>query len=360
MKKGLSLVALVLVLVLALSACDTDPVKKVTDEIAAIGEVKVSSQEAIQSARESFDALDEKLQAKVENIDVLLSAEKTLEELLQIKAVEDLISDIGTVTIDSLPAIEKAEKALADLPAELQEKVEIAWLIASARSEYQDCLIVKEVDDLFAALPANPTMADRAQIEAARTAFAALQPKHQGLVKNYALLTAAEEVLAPLCHAEAEKILKSFAVVEDSSSSTKTYYPAVFPLQNNSVAYDKRTFVLPYLVRSAEGVKMHLVCNFASSDYVFFKKIAFTVDGQELTQTISYFDVVRGNSAGKAWEYFDVAVSSSDLALLQKIVPSNTAVICFAGDEISSDEVISAKDKEAIRQCLEVYTLLNY
>jgi hypothetical protein len=202
-------------------------------------------------------------------------------------------------------------------------------------------------------------MADRAAIEAARKSFAALQPKHQGLVKNYNVLTAAEDAIAPMCHAEAEKILKSFTLVEDANG-TKTYYPAGFPVQSGSVNYGKRTFVLPYLVSTADGVQLRLVCNFASSDYVFFKKIAFTVDGQELTQTISYFDVVRGNSAGKAWEYFDVSVGSSEITVLQKIAPATTAVVCFAGDEIASDEVISAADKKAIGQCLEAYTLLNY
>ena len=360
MKKVLSLVALVLVLVLALSACDTDPVKKVTDEIAAIGEVKVSSQEAIQSARESFDALSEKLQAKVENADVLISAEKTLEELLQIKAVEDLISDIGTVTIDSLPAIEKAENALNALPAELQEKVETAWLIASARSEYQDCLIVKEVDDLLAALPANPTMADRAQIEAARTAFAALQPKHQGLVKNYALLTAAEEVLAPLCHAEAENLLKSFAVEEDFVRGMKFYYPAAFPRYTDYWAADQRSFVLPYVGRDADSVWLRLVCNYTDDDWVFFKKITFAVDSERVTKTFNYFDVTRDNDSGDVWEYVDLDVYSSEVSLLQKIANSTTTVVRFEGDDYYRDVTISAKDKEAIRQCLEVYTLLNY
>ncbi len=360
MKKRIILLTLVLMLCLSLVACGADPVKKVTDEIAAIGEVKASSQEAIQFARESFDALSEKQQAKVENADVLVAAEAALADALKVKEVEDLISDIGTVTIDSLPAIEKAENALAALPAELQEKVENAWLIDSARSEYQDCIIIKDVEDVIAALPANPTMADRTQVEDAREAFAALQPKHQGLVKNYAALTAAEEVLAPLCHAEAENILKSFYKEEDFVRGMSFYYPAAFPRYTEYWAADQRSFVLPYVGRDAKSVWLRLVCNYTDDDWVFFKKITFAVDSERIVKTFDYFDVTRDNDSGDVWEYVDLDVYSSEVKLLQQIADSTTTVVRFEGDNYYRDVTISAKDKEAIRQCLEVYTLLNY
>ncbi|EMT52286.1 hypothetical protein I532_11554 [Brevibacillus borstelensis AK1] len=54
------------------------------------------------------------------------------------------------------------------------------------------------VDSLIIALPANITLADEADVNAARTAFDALTPAQQELVKNKAILEAAEKKIADL------------------------------------------------------------------------------------------------------------------------------------------------------------------
>lgn len=56
-------------------------VHDVEQKIAAIGEVTLDSEEAIQAARTAYDALAQKLQARVGNYDVLLAAEARLAEL---------------------------------------------------------------------------------------------------------------------------------------------------------------------------------------------------------------------------------------------------------------------------------------
>ena len=66
-------------------------VQEVEDLIEAIGEVTLESEEAINAAREAYDALTEEQKALVSNYDILVEAEKTLAELLA--AVEPVILD---------------------------------------------------------------------------------------------------------------------------------------------------------------------------------------------------------------------------------------------------------------------------
>lgn len=60
---------------------DDEAVKKVSDAIAAIGNVTTESEEAIKAARAAYDALSDELKARVENYNVLEDAEAALEEL---------------------------------------------------------------------------------------------------------------------------------------------------------------------------------------------------------------------------------------------------------------------------------------
>lgn len=86
MKKALSLL---LVLVISLSLCACGKVNDTEKLIAEIGQVSIDSGDAIAAAQEAYDALNEKQQAKVENIETLVEAHKQYDIALKEKGYSD-------------------------------------------------------------------------------------------------------------------------------------------------------------------------------------------------------------------------------------------------------------------------------
>ena len=135
-------------------------------KIAAIGTVTLDSGTAIAAARDAYDALPEDGKALVENYDVLLAAEKQLEELLQqagdqaaAKAVMDRISAIGTVTLDSAAAIANtrdAYDALTDAQKALVTNYDVLLAaeerLAQLQQQAADQAAAKAVMDQIAAI----------------------------------------------------------------------------------------------------------------------------------------------------------------------------------------------------------------
>ena len=101
-------------------------VHDVEQKIAAIGTVTLDSEEAIQAAREAYDALRDQRKEQVSNYDVLTAAEARLAQLQDeaVAHVEELIDAIGQPVIPaSRAAVEAARAAYDALSRKLQERV---------------------------------------------------------------------------------------------------------------------------------------------------------------------------------------------------------------------------------------------
>ena len=115
MKKALSLI-LVLLMCFTLCACGkSEAVVKVEELITAIGEVSLESKGAIESAQEAFNALPEEEKAEVENYYVLVESHDTFAELEK---------------IEEQRLLEEAEKAINNNAKEAYENIKSAWTIA--------------------------------------------------------------------------------------------------------------------------------------------------------------------------------------------------------------------------------------
>lgn len=136
----------------------------VDEAISAIGEVTLDSEEAIEAAREAYDALSEEQKKLVTKLDVLEAAEKKLEELKAeaeankkaAAAVDEAIAAIGeteAVTLDSEEAIEAARaayEALTDEQKKLVTKLDVLEAAEKRLEELKkaaaDGTITKAVD----------------------------------------------------------------------------------------------------------------------------------------------------------------------------------------------------------------------
>ncbi len=117
----------------------------------------------------------------------------------QVQEAEALIGKIGTVTLDSGEALEKAEAAYAKLPEKEQDKVENYNTLIDARTEY-DALVKEAAADMDASIDAlQPiTLDSKPALDAARAAYDALTPAVREKVTKAEALAAAEERFALL------------------------------------------------------------------------------------------------------------------------------------------------------------------
>ncbi len=114
----------------------------------------------------------------------------------RINSVEAAIDEIGTVTMESLAAIEAAEQSYGELSESLRDKVENAAVLTEARAEYErlDGKIREAVDAINAI--GTVSLNSEKKIKTARTAYDALESDNlTGYVEEeYKTLTSAEEL----------------------------------------------------------------------------------------------------------------------------------------------------------------------
>ena len=360
--KKLLLILFTASLALALTACGkSEAAKAVDDQIAAIGEVTLESEQQIADAEAAVAALAEEDLKQLDNQDKLVQARADYEALVVEEAagkVEEAIAAIGTVTLDSGEAIANARSLYDGSSAEVQAAVENAADLEAAEASLTD-LQVKEVTRLIDAI-GTVSMESAEQIDAAQDAYDALPAEAAAKVGNAAALESAAAQLKALKQETAQSLLSTMRLEDDKVRGLKFYYPSALRFYSNgSWAADIRCFILPYLGMEGDRVWLRLLCNYTDDDWVFYKQLTFAVDGERYYKTFSYFDVTRNNGGGDVWEYIDLEVSDADVEMLWAIANSQETIVRFEGDDYSHDLTITDGDKQAIRDVLTVYEALS-
>lgn len=114
-------------------------IQTVTDTINQIGTVTLENEEAVTLAVETYNKFDESIQQKIENRDILFTAEETLTQL-KIEKAQSAIEAIGNVTLDSKAAIDAASDAFNSIPTASRVKVENREKLTKAKETY-DALV---------------------------------------------------------------------------------------------------------------------------------------------------------------------------------------------------------------------------
>lgn len=166
------LIPAVLVLVVAVSALfllsDTAKTKA---SIQNIGTVTLESGEKIEKAEEQYAALSDSQKEKVTNRDDLFAARSEYDSLV----TEDLINQIGTVTMESLDAIVAAEESYEALTRESKNLVDNYKTLTDARKEYTRLdTAVKTAANAIDAI-GTVTLESGERIEKAREAYDSLK-----------------------------------------------------------------------------------------------------------------------------------------------------------------------------------------
>ncbi len=182
-----------------------DNVSDVISKIESIGTVTYpDSKDAISAARTAYDALSTVEKSLVENYSTLTDAEARYAELVAAKAAADAvitkINEIGEVTYpDSKSKIDAARSAYDALDEDGKSFVTNLSTLTDAESTYFSLRdgAVNNVKDLINAIGTlEYTDTCKGKVSDARTAYDALTQEQKALVDNYATLTHAEDVLA--------------------------------------------------------------------------------------------------------------------------------------------------------------------
>lgn len=114
-------------------------IKDVYAMISAIGEVTYAKKDAVDSAVNAYETLSKEQKNKITNAEVLTTAETILAELKDdVEKVEELISAIGTVTIDSETALRTAREAYDALPEESKPVVSNYTVLVTAEKTFTE------------------------------------------------------------------------------------------------------------------------------------------------------------------------------------------------------------------------------
>ena len=177
----------------------------VSAAIDSIGEVTISSESAIQAAREAYEALTEEQKALVTNLSTLEAAENAYSTLKAdwdkahaVDSLIDAIGDIDGITLESgasIKAARDAYEALTDAQKVYVEKLSVlvnaetkyAELDAAAEQAKRDTAVARGVDQQIEAI-GDVTLDSKSAIDAARAAYEALTEAQKAYVKSLMFL----------------------------------------------------------------------------------------------------------------------------------------------------------------------------
>lgn len=367
MKKYLVVIMAVL-MALCLCACGkSEAVKAAEEKIAAIGEVTLDSEKRISAAEKAVEKLSDDELKQLDKAEELKKAREKYERLVESKAavVDSLIVQIGEVTIESEEKIEAARQEYDAVPASVKSRVKGLTELESAENMLI-MLRAQRVDNLIDQI-GEVTLESADKINAAQQAFNRLKKNEKAQVKNVSRLTRAREEFAALQkqekeakRAEALKLLGNMRLDEDKVRHLKFYYPSIWRVnQNETWIADKRCFILPYIgMDDHGGVWMRVVYNFTDDDWVFFKKITVAADEKRYYRSFEDYDIVRDVDGGVR-EYIDID-GVSDVEMLLAIANSKETIVRFEGEEFVYDFIVKEIDKRAIREVLLVYETFRY
>lgn len=172
-------VVAVVAVVIGMVAMGGKAVDKVEEAISAIGTVTLESRDEIQAAEDLYEDLSAGNQEKVENRDTLFAARTEYDrQAAAVSEVEEAISAIGTpVSLNSGDAVKKARKLYDALEESLKDGVSNYADLTSKESEYDKLYNEDRADYLYTAAQKDY---EAGNYDAAITKLNELLDKHPG------------------------------------------------------------------------------------------------------------------------------------------------------------------------------------
>ncbi len=148
-----------------------------------------------------------------------------------------------------------------------------------------------------------------------------------------------------------KELLGSFRVKKDefSNNNKKWYEPKSAPKYTNANG------IYCYF-QTENGIPSNLRfrVQYYADDWLFFKKILFSVDGKAYEYTPSNVETDSGDG-GYIWEWFDEQLSSYDKDLIIALSSANEVKMKFIGRQYYNIKNLSAEQIKSIKRTLDLY-----
>lgn len=144
--------------------------------------------------------------------------------------------------------------------------------------------------------------------------------------------------------------LKSARKQRDDIEKTTWYYDPSSPRYQNQNAF------YLYIGKNDTGDSwMRLRIQYAASNWLFVESVTIVADDFRYDSGAVRFE--RGNR-DTIWEWYDGPFRETELVLIDRIIHSKKAVIRFVGRQYHMDRIITAAEKQALRNTLDGYNAL--
>ena len=268
--------------------------------IAAVGEVTLESGGAIDAARAAYDALTKDERARVTRLDELTAAEETLHRLEVTKAaagIDALIAAIGEVTLESGEAIDAARAAYDAADEEIRAAVGSLEELTAAEKEFRTLEVKQaaaEVDALIDSL-GEITLESGPALEAARDAYESLDDEAKAEVGQLKALDQAETSFEYLGNkALAEEVDAVIAALDELSPESEEAVRAA------RQAYDALPPEARKLVSAADALEKAEHELQGLKDKAAAAEVRKLADAKKYTEAIEYAeDYMAGRDPGE-------------------------------------------------------------
>lgn len=256
------------------------------DCINAIGEVTLDKQEAIELARAQYELLGDEEKELVTNYNVLVAAEKKLNDLISLQEINELIEVASTTDMDAIKDVFDTYQKLTDsqkqLIADKSKKSDLFVAYAIA--------LINAIDDTITVSSGNT-------INVANSVYEALTAKEKGRVTNYSKLETA--------------LSEYSAIAVESSAWKKTFTDTEFEYTNantgntsgsNSVSVNNPTILISkFKVTNLSKIVLSYTTTEKGGSAV---KVYYSTDKTNWTQ---FGSECKNSSNGKSIEHTLVA-----------------------------------------------------
>ena len=358
MKRIIALL-LAMAICLLLSACGkSDAAIACENLINAIGEVTLDSKDAIAAAENAYSALTDEEKESISESKEILKKSRAL-------YVSAMVNAIGEITLESEESIISAENAYTNLSEDEKALIQDSGeVLRESREQYEVAVMNANAEKVISTINAigNVTIDSAEQIGTAREMYNALSVDEKELVDNYSLLTTAETDLEILIEEEKQiiidSVLPNFDRQADRVADTAYYVPKVMPKY-----CDQSTFVVPYIATQGDYVCLKIRYNYVGDDWVFWESLVILADEQRYTIDVGYNGVVRdiGDNVYEVYDQslvFNTPLTDTNIQMLKDIAEADEAIVRFDGDAYRYDYTVSAKEKEAMRDVVKLYSAL--
>ena len=244
-KQSFLLLSVFVVSIVLLTACKSNEVKAIEDQIASIGEITENSYDSIVNARVAYEQLSEKDKGMVANYATLEEYEKQYDQLMANK-VDGLIAKIGTLNDDSLPAITAAREAYEKLTKSQRGLVSLHGVLIKAEQEYPVYIYSRAEEAVRALENANPD--DTEKYELAEKLYSLLSEEQQKQLSS-SLSNELDPIQAALVN-RTYKLIERLSYVKGTPSLDELYQ-----LQSATSAYLDLSLSARNSVSNAEQLK---------------------------------------------------------------------------------------------------------